>query len=97
MSAKPDYQSALGFELVTVIQPNGVKVYLIREAGAEDREATLTERVLWAQMTGLLDALQEVLKHEKWHAAVADEVTPAARAAIKQAEAAIAKATGSRA
>lgn len=45
----------------------------------------------------LLEALREVLKHEKWHAAMADEVTDEAKAAIKGADAAIAKATGSKA
>jgi hypothetical protein len=45
------------------------------------------------QRDELLEALRGVLKHEKWHAAMADEVTPAARAAIKKADAAIAKAT----
>jgi predicted homoserine dehydrogenase-like protein len=49
---------------------------------------------LIAAAPDLLEALQEVLKHEKWHAAMADEVTDGAKAAITMADAAIAKATG---
>lgn len=60
----------------------------------ENNARAVADAVLRAAAPELLEALREVLKHEKWHAAVADEVTPAARAAIKQADAAIAKATG---
>lgn len=71
----------------------------IQEARTTGAEATGTTDIkaeprLIAAAPELLDALREVLKHEKWHAAAADEVTPEARAAIKMADAAIAKATG---
>lgn len=49
---------------------------------------------LIAAAPDLLEALKAVLKDEKWHAAMADEVTDGARDNIKMAEAAIAKATG---
>jgi hypothetical protein len=55
------------------------------------------ERANYRAMTAapeLLAALLEVLKHAKWHAAMADEVTDEAKAAIKMSDAAIAKATG---
>lgn len=82
--ARPDYQGALGFELVTVAQPNGVEVHLIREAGADDREATLTERVLWGQMVALLEALQGVLAGAVHYQLRKDEQCVLdARAAIK--------------
>lgn len=58
----------------------------------EVQEAAAELRRLHALNAELLEALELVLKHEKWHAAIADEVTPQARAAIKQADAAIAKA-----
>jgi len=54
---RPDYQSTLGFELVTLDQPNAVQVHLIREDGADDREATLTEQVLWTSLVEALEAL----------------------------------------
>lgn len=49
---------------------------------------------LMAAAPDLLEALREVLKHEEWHAASADEVTREARDAISKARAAIIKATG---
>lgn len=57
MSAR-DFQASLGFELVTEFQPNGSEVHLIRE-GASEREATLTERVLWGQLLSTLEALRD--------------------------------------
>ena len=55
---RPDYQSALGFELVTLDQPNSVvQVNVIREDGADDREASITERVLWTSLVEALEAL----------------------------------------
>lgn len=95
MSAKPDYQSALGFELVVHTQPNGGKVHLVREVhdgAALEREATLAERVLWDAMTGLLEALAYALKDmEQVRADCADS-----RLAISigMARSAIAKTTG---
>lgn len=61
--------------------------------GRTDEEQEANARLI-AAAPELLEALREVLKHEKWHAAAADEVTPSARAAIKRADAVIAKATG---
>jgi len=57
--ASPDYQGTLGFELVTLDQPNEVQVHVIRETGADDREATLTELVLWRSLTEALAALND--------------------------------------
>ena len=55
---KPDYQSALGFELVTLAwEPNAVQTHVIREDGADDREASLTELVLWRSLGEALEAL----------------------------------------
>ena len=70
--------------------------YVRADAPAEEKlaQAKANTRLI-AAAPELLEALREVLKHEKWHAAMADEVTPAARAAIKKADAAILKATGS--
>jgi ATP:corrinoid adenosyltransferase len=70
----------------------GVIAYTTAYAKPTPRQ--LADARLIAAAPDLLEALQEVLKHEKWHAAVADEVTPAARAAIRKADAVIAKATG---
>jgi hypothetical protein len=42
----------------------------------------------------LVAALRDVLKHEKWHAAMADIVTDEAVAAIKRADAALARIGG---
>lgn len=61
---RANYQSSLGFELVTVefaplALPNVVQVHVIREDGADDREATLTERVLWTSLVAALDALND--------------------------------------
>jgi hypothetical protein len=50
---------------------------------------------LIAAAPDLLEALKRTLKHIKWEAASADEVTAGCREDIAQAEAAIAKATGS--
>ena len=57
--SRPDYQSTIGFELVLVAQPNACPVHLIREDGADDREATITERVLWGALVEALDALND--------------------------------------
>ncbi len=54
---RPDYQSTLGFELVALDQQNAVQVHVIREDGADDREASLTERVLWTSLVEALEAL----------------------------------------
>ena len=56
---RSDYQAALGFELVALDQPGAVQVHVIREDGADDREATLTERVLWTSLVAALDALND--------------------------------------
>lgn len=100
MSKKPDYQSALGFELVV---EDGVS--LIRETGADDREATLEERVLWNTMVELLEALQMWMAiHDtpagfagkfgrELDAAIAAQQVKVS-AAANSARAAIAKATG---
>jgi hypothetical protein len=45
---------------------------------------------LIAQRDQLARALREVLKHEKWHASMADEVTEEAKAAIALGDAALA-------
>lgn len=55
----PDYQGALGFELVTVELGDQMALHLIREDGADDREATLTERVLWSSLVEALAALND--------------------------------------
>ncbi len=47
-----DWRADLGFEVVKHEPEGQMAVYLVREDGADDREATITERVLW-------DALQE--------------------------------------
>lgn len=60
--------------------------------GAPDAE---NRARLIAAAPELLEALTRLLKHAKWHAAIADEVTPEARADIARADAAITKATGS--
>ena len=57
--ARPDYQGALGFELVTVALEDQAAIHLIREDGADDREATLTELVLWRSLTEALAALND--------------------------------------
>ena len=57
--SRPDYQGTLGFELVTVELEDQMALHLIREDGADDREATLTERVLWSSLVETLAALQE--------------------------------------
>lgn len=57
--ARPDYQGALGFELVTVALEDQAAIHLIREDGADDREATLTERVLWSSLVETLAALND--------------------------------------
>lgn len=55
----PDYQSALGFELVTVALEEQMALHLIREDGADDRDASITERVLWDALTTALAALND--------------------------------------
>jgi hypothetical protein len=55
---RPDYQGTLGFELVTLRVFGQMPVHLIREDGADPREATLTEQVLWESLTKALAALQ---------------------------------------
>jgi len=57
--ARPDYQGALGFELVTSERDDQAALHLIREDGADDREATLTERVLWSSLVETLAALND--------------------------------------
>lgn len=57
--SRPDYQGALGFELVTVALEDQAAIHLIREDGADDREATLTERVLWSSLVETLAALND--------------------------------------
>ena len=57
--ARPDYQGALGFELVTIELEDQAALHLIREDGADDREATLTERVLWSSLVETLAALND--------------------------------------
>ena len=57
--ARPDYQSTLGFELVTVALEDQAAIHLIREDGADDREATLAERVLWSSLVEALAALND--------------------------------------
>lgn len=57
--ARPDYQGALGFELVTVALEDQAAIHLIREDGADDRDATLTERVLWSSLVEALAALND--------------------------------------
>ncbi len=47
-----DWKAELGFEIVKHEPEGQMPVYLVREDFAEDREATITERVLW-------DALRE--------------------------------------
>lgn len=87
----PDYQSALGFELVTVTEPNGAEVHMIREAGTQDRVATLEERVLWDTLTELVNSLYSVASYS-----YSPDVDPAHALEYIQviARAAIAKATG---
>lgn len=64
---RPDYQSTLGFELVTLNPKEDADVFypvcVVREDGADDREATLTERVLWDSLLEALAALSK-LTHE---------------------------------
>jgi hypothetical protein len=55
----PDYQGTLGFELVTVELEDQMALHLIREGGAEDREATMAERVLWSSLVEALAALND--------------------------------------
>lgn len=57
--ARPDYQGTLGFELVTVELEDQMALHLIREDGADDRDATLTERVLWSSLVETLAALND--------------------------------------
>lgn len=57
--ARPDYQGALGFELVKLTTTSGDEVHMLRETGAEDRVATLEERVLWDALVETLAALND--------------------------------------
>ena len=57
--SRPDYQGTLGFELVTVDLEDQMALHLIREDGADDRDATLTERVLWSSLVETLAALND--------------------------------------
>ena len=57
--ARPDYQSTLGFELVTVTDADGFEDHLIRKDGADDRCATVTERVLRSSLVEALAALND--------------------------------------
>ena len=57
--ARPDYQGTLGFELVTLRGFGQMPVHLIRETDADDREATLTEQVLWKSLVETLAALND--------------------------------------
>jgi hypothetical protein len=57
--ARLDYQGTLGFELVTVELEDQMALHLIREDGADDRDATLTERVLWSSLVETLAALND--------------------------------------
>ena len=57
--SRPDYQGTLGFELVTVTDSGGFDDHLIREDGADDRAATVTEQVLWESLVETLAALND--------------------------------------
>ena len=57
--ARLDYQGTLGFELVTVELEDQMALHLIREDGADDRDATLTERVLWSSLVEAMAALND--------------------------------------
>lgn len=54
-----DWQELLGFELVVATEPNGAEVHLIRETGADDREASLEERVLWSHIVRLTHSVRD--------------------------------------
>jgi len=58
--SRPDYQGTLGFELVTVELEDQMALHLIREDGADDRDATITERVLWSSLVEALNTLQSI-------------------------------------
>jgi hypothetical protein len=57
--AAPDYQGALGFDLVELGDKDSVLVRLVRETGADDREASITEWVLWSSLVEALAALND--------------------------------------
>jgi len=57
--ASPDYQGALGFELVTLRGFGQMPVTVIREDGRDDRDTTLEEQVLWKSLTEALAALND--------------------------------------
>jgi len=57
--ARPDYRGTLGFELVTVQLEDQSALHLIREDGSDDRDATITERVLWTSLVEALAALND--------------------------------------
>ena len=60
---KPDYQSTIGFELVELPPKDNADYFLldcvVREDGADDRDATITERVLWKSLVEALGALND--------------------------------------
>ena len=66
---RPDYQSTLGFELVELEPKDDADHFypdcVVREDGADDREATRTERVLWDSLIEALEALSK-LTTEAW-------------------------------
>lgn len=77
-------------------QQQTVDVLAVLDAVAEfmpEGRAKVT-REARAAVAELIAALREVLKHEKWHAAMADEVTDEAKASIARADAALARIGG---
>ena len=66
---KPDYQGTLGFELVELPPKDEADHFYpdrgVREDGADDRDAFITERVLWDSMVETLAALSQ-LTNEAW-------------------------------
>jgi hypothetical protein len=63
MKTAPDYQSTIGFELVELMPECAPEhfypVCVVREDGADDREASITERVLWDSLVEALTALND--------------------------------------
>jgi hypothetical protein len=55
-----DYQGSLGFELVELGDEDNVPVRVVRETGADDREASITEWVLWSSLVEALNTLQSI-------------------------------------
>lgn len=58
-----DWKSELGFEIVKHEPELGMPIYLVREDGADDREATITERVLWGALVKKSAANGEPVAH----------------------------------